>query len=83
LVAIAPIVANRPARGQLPGPGGLHRMRRIPAPGYSPRDVRGLAGRAASVHDASGRAEIYGEIASTCAACHAWLGGGPSASAVP
>jgi cytochrome c553 len=55
----------------------------VPKVGELAQYVRGLAGRAASVHDASGRAEIYGEIVSTCAVCHAWLGGGPSASAVP
>jgi hypothetical protein len=34
-VATVPIVANRPARGQLHGQGGLHRIRRILEPGYS------------------------------------------------
>jgi hypothetical protein len=34
-MAIVRIVANRRAAGQLPGPAGLSRIRRILVPGYS------------------------------------------------
>jgi hypothetical protein len=33
-MAIVPIVPNQRPGGQLPGHGGLHRIRRILAPGY-------------------------------------------------
>jgi mono/diheme cytochrome c family protein len=41
--------------------------------------VRALGLQAESIEDPERRAALYGELTTTCATCHAWLGGGPGA----
>jgi cytochrome c553 len=56
-------------------------------PGKSPaqgvvdmtQTVRALGHKAADVERVDVRADLYGDLLATCAACHQWLGGGPDA----
>jgi hypothetical protein len=45
--------------------------------------VHGLGSQASTVESVDGRAALYGQVLATCAECHRWLGGGPSAAPVP
>jgi cytochrome c553 len=55
-------------------------------PGKSPaqrvvdmtQTVRALGRKAADVERVDVRADLYGDLLATCAACHQWLGGGPT-----
>jgi cytochrome c553 len=52
---------------------------RTPSPsiGQLVAKVRALGLQAESAQDPEHRAALYGELTTTCATCHAWLGGGP------
>jgi hypothetical protein len=40
--------------------------------------VRALGRKGADVDRVDVRADLYGDLLATCAACHQWLGGGPN-----
>jgi mono/diheme cytochrome c family protein len=68
----ARVLADAPLEPELLTPGKSP----VPAIGTLARSVQELA-RKASVAEALDRDAIYGELVSTCSACHLRLGGGP------
>jgi cytochrome c553 len=50
----------------------------VPKVGDMEQTVHALARAARNAERAEVRASLYGQVLATCAACHAWLGGGPA-----
>ena len=50
----------------------------VPRVGELARTVHDLGRKAAAVERVDMRADLYGQMLSTCADCHQWLGGGPT-----
>jgi hypothetical protein len=53
----------------------------VPKVGEMEQMVHALARQALDADRAEVRAHVYGQVLAACAACHAWLGGGPAAEA--
>lgn len=72
----ARVLADAPLEPELLTPGKTP----VPKVGTLARSVHELAHKASEAESAVDRGKVYGELMSTCSACHEWLGGGPPPS---
>lgn len=72
----ARVLSDAPLEPELLTPGKSP----VPAVGQLASSVHDLGRRAAAAESVVSREAEYGQLMTTCSACHGWLGGGPPAS---